>query len=395
MLGTDLKVLLSDGTVYTVPLNTVLASAVSAYLTQNPVNGGVSVTSASVNSSGILTLTLSDSSVVTASLAPYVNSALASLPAPLSSASLADTVLLLTTASGPVSVDLGSLKGDSITSVTLNDKALVINTNTPGVFSVDLSSLAPTLQQFQTDAAASLALSPGTMYYDALGVVKIVLPVASPLIALESANLRFSQNPALVNSWDSTAKILHFNSTGTASAGNLWGSWALSASLVSSLSFNWAGSWCMALKVTASGNNLRCMFAFDPVLSNWDTTSGLYDENQASPYVYVRSSGQIHTVEALGGPFVLIPNKNVDTYIASPDGCYVLWSYDASIPQAKIEFFTKFGVSVYASTLNGYVPQNLQSPIAFYTDLDGFDFHKGLFYSPSYQPFSVWGQYFA
>jgi hypothetical protein len=287
------------------------------------------------------------------------------------------------------------LKGDNITSVSLNEKALVINTNTPSVFSVDLSSIGmPTLQQFETDAAATAALSAGAMYYDATGLVKVVLPTANPLIPLTITNLVFSQNPELSSNWNPDTKTLQFNRLGTAANGTLWGSWALSASLVSSLSFNWSSSWCMALKVQSSGNNLRCMFAFDPVLSNWETTSGLYEENAASPYVYVRSSGQQNTVEALGQPFILVANKNVDTYIASLDGCYVLWSWDASIPQAKIEFFTKFGVSIYASTLNNYVPEHLQSPIAFYSDLDGFDFHKGLYFSQSYQPFSVWSQYF-
>jgi hypothetical protein len=253
----------------------------------------------------------------------------------------------------------------------------------------------PTLQQFQTDAAATAALTAGSLYYDSTGLVKVVLPSASPLIPLTSANLIYSGNPTLVNTWDDTAKILHFNSTGTAANGTLWGSWALSPSLLSSLSFNWSSSWCMAMKVTSAGNNLRCMFAFDPVLANWNTTSGLYEENAASPYVYVRSSGQQHTVEALGSPFILVANKNVDTYISSLDGCYVLWSWDASLPQAKIEFYTKFGLSIYESTLNNYLPEYLQSPIAFYSDLDGFDFHKGLYFSPSYQPFSVWSGYFA
>jgi hypothetical protein len=147
---TDLRITLTDGNVYSVPLDSVLAQAVSTYLAANPVSGGLGVTSASVDTNGLLTLALSDSSTITANLATYMNAVLAALPLPVSSASLADTVLLLSTSSGPVTVDLASLKGDTITSVSLANKALVFNTNTPSVFNVDLSSIGmPTLQQFQ------------------------------------------------------------------------------------------------------------------------------------------------------------------------------------------------------------------------------------------------------
>jgi hypothetical protein len=309
-------------------------------------------------------------------------------------------VLNLTTSSGAVSVDLASLKGDTITSVSLTDKALIINTNTPSVFVTDLSSLAmPFLQQFATDAAATAALSAGSLYYDATGVVKVVLPVVDPLIPLSTANLVFSQNPELSNPWDSTSKILQFNQLGTASGGNLWGSWALSDSLLSSISFNRAGSWCFAVKLKSAGSNLRCLFAFDPeMLGNWVDDSGMYEEistpDNRPPYVYIRSSGQLHTAESLTAPNVLIPNIDVDSEIASAQGCFVLWSYDNAISQIKIEFFSASGTNVYTSTRN-YTFRYQKSPIAFYTDMDGFDFHKGLYFSQSYQPFSVWSPFFA
>jgi hypothetical protein len=331
-----------------------------------------------------------------------MNAVLAALPLPVSSASLADTVLLLSTSSGPVTVDLASLKGDTITSVSLNEKALVINTNTPNGsrnLSVDLSAIGmPTLQQFETDAAATAALSAGAMYYDATGLVKVVLPVVDPLIPLTIANMVFSQNPEMSSPWDSVSKTLQFNRFGTASGGNLWGSWALSDSLLSSLSFNRAGSWCFAVKLKSAGTNLRCLFAFDPAMEgDWVDDSGMYDEistpDNRPPYVYIRSSGQLHTAEALTAPNVLIPNINVDTEIASAQGCFVLWSYDNAISQLKIEFFSASGTNVYTSTRT-YTFQHQRSPIAFYTDMDGFDFLKGLYYSPSYQPFSVWSQYF-
>jgi hypothetical protein len=399
--GTDLHITLTDGNMYSVPLDSVLAQAVSTYLAANPVSGGLAVTAASVNAGGLLTLTLSDSSTITADFATYVNAALAALPTPLSSASLADTVLLLTTSSGPVSVDLASLKGDTITSVSLADKALVINTNTPSVFNVDLSAIGmPTLQQFETDAAATAALTAGSLYYDSTGFVKVVLPVVDPLIPFTTSNMVFSQNPEMSSPWDSVSKTLQFNRFGTASGGNIWGSWALSDSLLSSLNFNRAGSWCFAVKFKSAGNNLRCLLAFDPaMIDDWVDDSGMYDEisvpdlNNRPPYVYIRSSGQLHTAESLTAPNVLIPNINVDTEIASAQGCFALWSYDNAISQLKVEFFSTSGATVYTSTRT-YTFRHQRSPIAFYSDMDGFDFLKGLYYSPSYQPFSVWSQYF-
>jgi hypothetical protein len=141
------------------------------------------------------------------------------------------------------------------------------------------------------------------------------------------------------------------------------------------------------------------LFAFDPeMLDNWVDDSGMYDEistpDNRPPYVYIRSSGQLHTAESLTAPNVLIPNINVDSEIASAQGCFVLWSYDNAISQIKIEFFSASGTNVYTSTRN-YTFLHQKSPIAFYTDMDGFDFHKGLYFSQSYQPFSVWSPFFA
>jgi hypothetical protein len=255
----------------------------------------------------------------------------------------------------------------------------------------------PTLQQFATDVAATAALTTGSLYYDSTGLVKVVLPSTNPLIPFTNTNLVYSENPALVNIWDSAAKLLHFNSTGTAANGTLWGSWALSPSLLTSLNFDRTNSWCIAARLKSSGSNLRCLFAFDPAVLDWNETSGMYEEisvpDGGPPYVYIRSSGQPHTLEALGYPHVLVPNQTVDDYISSTDGVFVLWSYNHSSSQVKLEFFSVTGVNVYTSTLN-HVFVNTLSPIAFYSDMDSFDFLTGLYFSQSYQPFSVWSQHF-
>jgi hypothetical protein len=245
----------------------------------------------------------------------------------------------------------------------------------------------PTLQQY-TDAEAAAALSPGQLYYDASGVVKVVLPVVDPLIPLSTANTLYSQEPELANAWNEMAKTLTFNRY------NQYGTWGLSSSLLTSLNFNWTQPWMFVVKCKSSGTNLRAIMTIDPI-GNWAAHDGLYTECIATPqtpYVYLRSSGQPNTMEAFGAPYVVVSNIPVDSNVSSANGCFIVYSWDGTY--AKIEFMTSTGSLIYSSQIARAMSHQV-TPIAFYSDTDQFDFIGGLYFNQGYQPFADWSSFFA
>jgi hypothetical protein len=224
------------------------------------------------------------------------------------------------------------------------------------------------------------------MYYDANGFVKVVLAPVPSLIPLALENLLISQGPPLDNTWSND--VLAFNQEGQ------YGTFGLSSSLLSSLSFSWTAPWMFVLKVSSSGSNLRAMLTIDPI-GNWATHDGLYTEciaNTQTPYIYLRSSGQPNTMEAFGFPYVVVPNITVDDNIASANGCFIVYSWDGT--NAKIEFLTNTGSLIYSSQI-ARTMSNQVTPIAFYSDTDEFDFQKGMYFNQGYQAYDVWGGYFA
>jgi hypothetical protein len=82
----------------------------------------------------------------------------------------------------------------------------------------------------------------------------------------------------------------------------------------------------------------------------------------------------------------------VDTAILSPQGAFIVYSHDGT--NAKIEFLNVAGTVLFTSQIARPL-LNRVTPIAFYTDLDPYQFTKGLYFSQSYQAFSVWSSYFA
>jgi hypothetical protein len=244
----------------------------------------------------------------------------------------------------------------------------------------------PTLQQYATYAAAAAALSMGSMYIDATGNVKVLVPPPMVLTPLSTGNILLSQNPALVTTWSDNT--LAFNTTGQ------YGTWGLSSSLLTSIGFSWTAPWMFVLKCKSTGSNLRACLAIDPI-ANWTNSDGLYTEciaNQQTPYVYVRSSGAPQTVEAFGAPYVVVNNIPVDTSILSGNGCFIVYSWNGT--QAKIEFLTSTGTLIYSSQINRTMANGI-TPISFYTDVDQFNFLKGMYFNQGYQAYSVWSSLFA
>jgi hypothetical protein len=192
-----------------------------------------------------------------------------------------------------------------------------------------------------------------------------------------------------VNTWSNNT--LAFNTTT-----GQYGSFGLSSSLLTSLNFSWTSPWMFVFKVKSSGTNLRAILTIDPIAS-WETSDGLYtecilDETLNTPYVYLRSSGIANTMEAFGAPYIVVNNIPVDTNITSANGCLIVYSWDGT--NAKIEFLTSTGTSIYSSQI-ARTMSNRKTPIAFYTDQDEFDFVKGMYFNQGYQAYSVWGSYFA
>jgi hypothetical protein len=243
----------------------------------------------------------------------------------------------------------------------------------------------PVLQEY-TDAAASLALPEGSLYYDPTGVVKVVLPVVSPLIPLTLSNIRSSGNPPLVNTWANDT--LTFNST------SQYGSWGLSSSLLTSINFSWTQPWCFVLKCRSDGTNLRSIYTIDPI-GNWSNSDGMYTEGVEgglTPFVYVRNGLQVGRVDGFGTFNTGVFNTPIDTALNSVNGCYVVYSWNGT--NAKIEFMNAAGGLIYSSQIARSM-SNQVTPIAFYSDADPFLFLKGIYFSQSYQPYSVWSSYFA
>jgi hypothetical protein len=455
-VDSDMVITLSDGSHYGLPVAPVMAMAVSDYLTAHPVTG-TTIQSVSVDTSGMLLLSLSDASNVTVDLSTYANAAIHSIVDPkfnqgpfVNGTSLSGNALTFTYTSGPSTVltlpSVPTLSNLTVTGTTLQatlsdsssktvslssaitnvlntapyfstaslssnaivfgrngttpvsltlpppiysaslSNGMLILTTASGAVSVDLSSLAmPTLTQYSSDAAAAAALSPGALYIDSNNFVKAVAQPA--LTPLSLSNLYVSQNPALTNTWSTINNTLSFNS------GEDYGTFGLSSSLLTALNFSWTAPWMFVLKAKSLGTNLRAIMTIDPI-GNWATHDGLYTECIATPqtpYVYLRSSGQPNTMEAFGAPYVVVNNTPVDANISSANGCFIVYSWDGT--NAKIEFLTSTGSLIYSSQI-ARAMSNRVTPIAFYSDQDTFQFLKGLYFSQSYQPFSVWGGYF-
>jgi hypothetical protein len=340
-----------------------------------------------------LSLTLTDSTVITGDLSAYISAALAALPAPISSAALSDTLLSLTTPSGAVSVDLASLKGDTITSVSLADKALVINTNTPSVFVTDLSSIAmPTLQQY-TDAEATAALSVGSMYYDSTGLVKVVLQPPGTLQSFSSSFINMSQNPVPYQP-SITSNQFIFNKQ-PAPGDYRWGSWALTPAALTALSFNYDADWCFVLKVRRSNNlaeNWKIAIGLDPPSTTWASTDGFSDGNAVPLRASIAPGSEVDKVQNFAGVSTVVsqpyPSVAMDTNL------YISISYAFSTKTVSLKYISSTGATLYTDTAT-YTYTSKLAPWLFYSDGAEYTFTKGIFFSTTDSSYARFSSFFA